>query len=399
MKKFFIILVALAFISGCATYKFHHGQSPYDKGYVVSRDNYTIIEYTLGKDNSVPGIKLAKERFERRRKIVEDYYKKMDLIQNRFKMAVWDPWVMFWKMVAGIFRLPFIAVSDYKYEHNPEYREKIEKMQDEKDAREDARIAGLREQLNNYIQEDLQKEEGVDIPKTQQKTKKKFFGIFGVQEKKDQKAAVEKIKKEKKAMPIKEDEQKKEAKPIEIKKAVSVKKEEQVKEPQLKQTTPLKEKKAAELGTEKNLQASEQSKKPIVLEEAKKETEKRPLEAQKEAIVKKEAIGQKEKEKKPKITVVKEEKPEIKAIIAARPLKGYSPLRVKFSAARSYSRKARIVSYFWDFGDSDTSDKENPVNIFYSGSSEPVYFTVTLTVKDNQGNTARDSTIIEVLNK
>lgn len=153
----FLILLAL-FLSGCASYKFQRGKEPYNKGYVASREGYTMVEYTLGKDNSVPNLELARDRFKRRKGVVEHYYKKMGYIENRFKTAVWDPPILFLKFIGGIFRLPSIAISDYKYEHNPQYRKKIKKMQEEQDAEEEARIKELKEELYFYIEEDLSKE-------------------------------------------------------------------------------------------------------------------------------------------------------------------------------------------------------------------------------------------------
>lgn len=160
MKKRIILFIMAAFLfSGCATYKFQQGKVPYDKGYVASRDSRVIPEYTIGRDNGVPELPLAKERFKRRRGMVEHYYKKMGYIENHFKMACWDPCVYFVKLFAGVFRLPFIAVADYKYEHNAAYKDRIRKIEDEKDAREEARINKLKGNLNNYIQQDLTKEQ------------------------------------------------------------------------------------------------------------------------------------------------------------------------------------------------------------------------------------------------
>jgi hypothetical protein len=159
MKKIIPLFMITLCLLGCASYKFQRGSQPYDKGYVVSRDGYTIPEYTIGKDNTVPqDLELAKERFEERKGIVEHYYKKMGYIENRFKMAFWDPGVFFLKMIGGVFRLPFVAISDYKLEHNPEYREKIRRIQDEQDLNEEVRIKKLKEQLKNYIQKELDKE-------------------------------------------------------------------------------------------------------------------------------------------------------------------------------------------------------------------------------------------------
>ncbi len=159
MKKIIFLVVLALFLSGCATYKFQRGQTPYDKGYVASRDGRTILEYTIGKDNSVPRLALARERFKKRKNTVENYYKKMGYIENNLKIAFWDPAVLFVKFIGGIFRLPSIAIADYKYEHDPQYRQKIIKMQEEQDAREEARIQRLKEELNAYIENELSQEQ------------------------------------------------------------------------------------------------------------------------------------------------------------------------------------------------------------------------------------------------
>jgi hypothetical protein len=82
----------------------------------------------------------------------------MGYIENRFKMAFVDPCIFFLKTIGGVFRLPSVAISDYKYEHNPEYRKKIIKKEQERDAQEEARIQKLKEELNIYIQKDLSQE-------------------------------------------------------------------------------------------------------------------------------------------------------------------------------------------------------------------------------------------------
>lgn len=159
MRKITILFLLIILLSGCATYKFQLGKKPYDKGYIASRDDYTILEYTIGKDKSVPeNLELAKERFKRRRKIVEHYYKKMGYIENHFKMTFWNPFIYTFKTTKGLFRLPFVAISEYKYERNPRYREKIRKIEAEQDAREEAHLQKLRERLNAYIQRDMASE-------------------------------------------------------------------------------------------------------------------------------------------------------------------------------------------------------------------------------------------------
>ena len=90
---------------------------------------------------------------------------------------------------------------------------------------------------------------------------------------------------------------------------------------------------------------------------------------------------------------------EISAVIIAKPAKGLSPLRVNFYGDKSRSPQGRIISYEWDFGDGDTSTKKNPRNVYWSTTFGSRYFTVTLTVRDAQGNASTDSSVIEVLGK
>ncbi|MDD5195981.1 MAG: PKD domain-containing protein [Candidatus Omnitrophica bacterium] len=348
MKNFIILLGAIFFLSGCATYKFHHGKPPYDKGYVVSRDDYTIPEYTLGKDNSVPKIKLAKERFKRRRNTVEDYYKKMGFIQNHFVMCTWEPIITFLKIASGPFRLPFIAISDYRYEHNPKYKEKIKKQEAEQDLKEENRINALKVKLNAYVEKDLTREQ-----------------------------------------PVIED----------TKRETSVEAP-----PETPPEAPLKETQIAKSLAEAEATLVEENPPEIKPEP---EPEPIPLEIPKE-MPREETIVKPEPEPMPEPPLqepVVEQKKETKptklptAVIIAKPTKGLSPLRVRFYANKSYAPGNKIIAYSWDFGDGDTSTKMNPINIYYSGTFQPRYYTVTLTVHDNKGNTASASTTIEVLNK
>ena len=58
-----------------------------------------------------------------------------------------------------------------------------------------------------------------------------------------------------------------------------------------------------------------------------------------------------------------------------------------------------VVSYLWNFGDGKTSTAVNPVHTFINRSTRKTkYFTVALTVKDNQGATSSSAqTTITVL--
>jgi len=158
MKKILLSIFALIFLSGCATYKFQRGQPPYDGGYVAKRNNFTIVEYTVGKDNTAPDLEVAKERFKRRKATVEEYYEKMGYIESTFKENFLNPPIMIAKLIGGFFRLPFIAMNNRKYNNDPKYREQVKKQEDEKYAAEKNRKIVLKEELSSYIQKDLDTE-------------------------------------------------------------------------------------------------------------------------------------------------------------------------------------------------------------------------------------------------
>lgn len=161
MKKIIIPFLLSALLSGCATYKFQKGAPPYDKGYLVSYDGKPIADYTAGADGSLPDLGLAKERFRRRRAKVEYYYKKMGQIESRLSQYLWDPLAFSGDFFLGIIRWPAIAICDYKYNHNPKYKERIDALDEKKDALEQARIDNLKNRLQDYIKQDLNKEHPV----------------------------------------------------------------------------------------------------------------------------------------------------------------------------------------------------------------------------------------------
>lgn len=345
MRKIFVpLLISTLLLSGCSTYRFSRGKPPYDKGYVASRDDNTILEYTVGKDNTVPNVKLAKERFKRRRSSVEHYYKKMGYIDDYFMITFVNPTVSVVRIACGAFFLPYFLVSDYRYDHDPEYRKRIIRLEEEKDAFEEARINKVKAQLREYIEEDLAAEEGKPIVKEKQKKEK---------------------------MP----------KPVKIrKKAAKVKKEKPAKPPvKVIEKTPEAAKEEFKAAEVKQPVEAAKAEAPVEIE---KKPE--PLKAVKE---------------KPKKAKKEPAQGEPAAIITAKPVRGISPLKVRFNGNKSHSPGGRIVSYAWDFGDGDTSAKVNPANTYWSGSYLPKEFTVTLTVKDDKGNTAKDTVVIEVANR
>ena len=102
LKKILALLFFTFILSGCATYKFQKSTSAARQGYLASYDDKPIIEYTVGKEKSLPDLTLAKERFRRRRPTVEHYYKKMGQIESRFKEDFWDMPAMFLDFVGGV---------------------------------------------------------------------------------------------------------------------------------------------------------------------------------------------------------------------------------------------------------------------------------------------------------
>lgn len=298
MRKILILLFLAFILSGCATYKFQKSTSAASQGYLITYDGDPVLEYTVGKEKTLPDLALAKERFKRRRPTVEYYLKKSGQIESRLKEYLWDTPGMVVDFMGGIFRWPYTALSDYKYNHNPKYKERMDKLDEEKEAIEKARIDDLKKKLAEFIAEDLAKEPPV-LPVAQEAAPK-----------------------------------------VEIPVA-----------PQAE--TPA----AAPAVVEPPVE----TKPPII-----------------EAPVIKKAL-----------------EPPV-AVITAKPSKGYSPLTVKFSGQKSYSKNGRIVSYDWDFGDGDRSTKKNPENTYWSTTYGIRSFTVTLTVQDTAGATSSTTSTIEV---
>jgi hypothetical protein len=293
VRKILVLLFFVSVLSGCATYKFQKSASSGSQGYLVSYDGKPILEYTVGKEKSLPDLTLAKERFKRRRTTVEYYCKKTGQIQSRLKDFFWDPPVMFVDFLWGVLRWPFIAVADYKYNRNPKYRARVDKLDEQGYALEKSRVDSLKEKLNAYIKEDLASEhlpQGAALPAA----------------------------------------------------------------PEVAPQTPA----------------------PVVAEV------KGPAEVKPVSVEEKPAA-------KPSL------EPPV-AVIIAKPVRGYSPLKVNFSGQKSYSKSGRIVSYDWDLGDGDTSTKKNPENTYWSTTYGLRNFTATLTVRDDAGNTSSVSTVIEV---
>jgi hypothetical protein len=262
----------------------------------------------------------------------------MGQIESRLKGLFWDPPAMVIDFIGGILRWPFIASADYKYNHNSKYRAKVDRLDEEKDELEIARISKLKKELGAYIAKDIAEESG---------------GRGVVENALSQSLPEPELLPPDKREPVKTE------MPLPIV------------EPSVPEIVPapvmIKEAPASLPVVEPVLPATvepESKIEPVVFKD-------KPLPALRSAVP--------------------------VAVIMAKPIKGYSPLKVNFSGQKSYSKSGRIVSYLWDFGDGDTSTKKNPENTYLSTTFGSRNFTVTLTVKDETGSTSSATSNIEVM--
>lgn len=129
--------------------------SKYGEGYVVNRKGVIIPEYTIGKDFQPPeDLELAKERFRRRRGMVEKYYRQMGVIvDSGFEM---------FKTMAGVAAAPVVLpfkIVDYKrYREDPEYRKEVDEAEEKALQEEMERNEKLKEELAQWVAQDLEKE-------------------------------------------------------------------------------------------------------------------------------------------------------------------------------------------------------------------------------------------------
>jgi len=335
LKKNIPLFFLIILLAGCTTYKFQKA-SP-KTGYLATYNDEPVIEYTVGKDKALPqDLSLAKERFKRRKETVEYYYKKMGLIESRFREAFLDPPSMAIDFIGGVLRWPFTAVSDYRYNHNPKYKERMDRLDEQNELLEQARVSGLKEKLAAYIAQDLTKEPVSIIPLVQDAPVKETASVT----KEVPLTAAESQLTQETLAPVQKVE------PIKLPVVAPI-------------TTPQVGKENIEVPAMPQAETTQVINEPLV-------------------------------EKKELAAPV--------AVITANPVKGLSPLTVKFSGAKSSSKNGKIVSYHWDFGDADSSEKKNPQNTYWSTTYGSRKFTVTLTVKDQAGASSSASSIIEVIN-
>ena len=75
------------------------------------------------------------------------------------------------------------------------------------------------------------------------------------------------------------------------------------------------------------------------------------------------------------------------------PYSGEDGESIAFSSKGSYDPDGIIVEHSWDFGDGHTSNKANPSHAY----SEPGTYTVTLTVRDNEGATGTATALCTII--
>ncbi|MEO1518059.1 MAG: GEVED domain-containing protein [Bacteroidota bacterium] len=78
---------------------------------------------------------------------------------------------------------------------------------------------------------------------------------------------------------------------------------------------------------------------------------------------------------------------------------GSSPLEVSFRGDQSYDPENGGLNFSWDFGDGTVNSTEaNPTHIFTAAPGGPTTYTVTLTVSDNQSQSAQASVVVSINN-
>ena len=77
---------------------------------------------------------------------------------------------------------------------------------------------------------------------------------------------------------------------------------------------------------------------------------------------------------------------------------GKSPLKVQFFSHKSFDPDGELLTYFWNFGDGTTSTQANPIHTFEVSRSDPTGLSISLTVKDLEGDSSQVSQVISLNN-
>ncbi|MFH1246076.1 MAG: PKD domain-containing protein [Candidatus Omnitrophota bacterium] len=87
-----------------------------------------------------------------------------------------------------------------------------------------------------------------------------------------------------------------------------------------------------------------------------------------------------------------------RARASAAPNVGPAPLTVQFNSVDSYDPDGGALTYYWDFGDGESSEEANPVHTFAAGSLAAENYNVRLSVTDETG-TVDNAVVIVVVRK
>ena len=157
INKVFLLIISLI-LSGCTVHRFQKSEKY--GGQTVARFGYIIPEYTVDLENKAPqDLALARSRFTRRHDMVEIYYIRMGQIESYGRRYLTHFPRMMWSIFANTIKLPAHIISEYRYDTNEKYREKIDALDAKVKAKEDAKTSQIKEQLKEFIRQDLEKEE------------------------------------------------------------------------------------------------------------------------------------------------------------------------------------------------------------------------------------------------
>ena len=155
-NKAIALIVCLVF-SGCTVHRFQKSEKY--GGQVAARFGYVIPEYTVDLENKAPqDINLAKSRFIRRNDLVETYYIRMGQIESYGRRYITHFPRIIWSFFANFVKMPFHIVSEYRYDNNEQYRKKIDALDAQQKAKEDTNTSQIKEQLKEFIRQDLENE-------------------------------------------------------------------------------------------------------------------------------------------------------------------------------------------------------------------------------------------------
>lgn len=158
LKNKTIALIVCLVLTGCTVHRFQKSEKY--GGQTVARFGYIIPEYTADLENKAPqNLALAKSRFIRRHDMVETYYIRMGQIESYGRRYLTHFPRMMWSIFANTIKLPAHIISEYRYDTNERYRNKIDALDAQAKAREDAKTSQIKEQLKEFIRQDLEKEQ------------------------------------------------------------------------------------------------------------------------------------------------------------------------------------------------------------------------------------------------